>query len=171
MVGAVWGYLEGIARSAGLSLEETGAALSLGLMVSLFGCVAAAALGVRYGRVVPLVVTAGAQLTCLYLLTRLQNYPNPVLAFYAINAVFQIFWGFIIAYFIIIFNDVDPTGRFVAFYGTSSHATLALGPYIGALLIVGNDHTSLLWFGFAALALCYVSFLTAVWTGGPAHAT
>ena len=37
MIGAVWGYLEGIARAAGLSLEQTGTALSGGLVVSLLG--------------------------------------------------------------------------------------------------------------------------------------
>jgi hypothetical protein len=50
MIGAVWGYLEGIARAAGLSLEQTGTALSRGLVVSLLGSGAAAWLGLRFGR-------------------------------------------------------------------------------------------------------------------------
>jgi hypothetical protein len=51
-----------------------------------------------------------------------------LVAFYVINAVFQIVWSFVIAYFIIIFNDVDASGRFVAVYGTATHLTLAVGP-------------------------------------------
>jgi len=165
MVGAVWGYLEGIAREAGLSLDETGAALSIGLVVSLVGSAAAALSGLRFGRVWPLVITALFQVGSLYLLTRLGEYTHPVLAFYLINAVFQIFWSYVIAYFILIFNDVDASGRFVAFYGTAMHSTLAVGPYVGALLFVNGRHAPLLWFGIITVIACYTSFLLAVWLG------
>jgi predicted MFS family arabinose efflux permease len=162
MIGAVWGYLEGVAREAGLTLDQTGEALSVGLIVSLLGSGAAAVTGLRFGRAGPLVVTAVFQIGSLYLLTCLGHFANPVLAFYVINAVFQIFWSYIIAYFIIIFNDVDPTGRFVSFYGTATHVALAIGPGVGALLIAGGRHEPVLWFGIASVALCYVSFLAAV---------
>src|SRR5579863_2467503 len=88
MIGAVWGYLEGVARASGLTLAQTGEALSLGLVVSLVGSVAATVLGVRFGRAWPLMVTAVFQTASLYLLTRLGDYANPVLPFYLINAVF-----------------------------------------------------------------------------------
>jgi predicted MFS family arabinose efflux permease len=165
MIGAVWGYLEGVAREAGLSLKQTGEALSLGLVVSLVGSAAATLIGTRFGRTWPLIVTAAFQIGSLFLLTRLGAYANPVLAFYVINAVFQIFWSYVIAYFIIIFNDVDASGRFVAFYGTAGHLTLAAGPYVGAVLIAGGGHGPLLWFGVITVALCYASFLTAVALG------
>ena len=57
MIGAVWGCLEGIAREAGLSLEQTGTALSMGLVVSLLGSGAATWLGLRFGRAAPLLVS------------------------------------------------------------------------------------------------------------------
>jgi len=165
MIGAVWGYLEGIAREAGLSLEQTGTALGAGYAVSLLGSGAAAWFGLRFGRSRPLIVSAFVQVTSLALLTRLGHYADPVVAFYVINAVFQIVWSFVIAYFIIIFNDVDASGRFVAVYGTATHLTLAVGPYIGALLIVGSHYTPLLWFGIIAVSACYACFLAAVWLG------
>ena len=163
MIGAVWGYLEGVARDAGLSLAQTGEALSIGLIVSLIGSFASAWIGVRFGRALPLIVTAIFQIGCLYLLTRLSHYQSPVVAFYVINTVFQIFWSYVIAYFIIVFNDVDPSGRFVAFYGTACHSALAVGPYVGALLIVKGRYTPLMWFGIVALLVCYGCFLGAVW--------
>lgn len=161
MIGAVWGYLEGVARGAGLTLEQTGSALSAGLMLSLAGSAAATLMGVRFGRVLPLLVTAVFQTGALLLLTRLGHYSAPVAAFFWINTVFQIFWSYVIPYFIIIFNDVDPSGRFVAFYGTASHLMLAVGPYVGALLIENGGYALLLWFGVAATALCYASFIGA----------
>jgi predicted MFS family arabinose efflux permease len=161
MIGAVWGYLEGVARSAGLTLEQTGGALSAGLVVSLAGSAAAALVGVRFGRVLPLLVTALFQVGALLFLTRLGHFARPAPAFFWINTVFQIFWSYVIAYFIVIFNDVDASGRFVAFYGTASHLMLAVGPYVGALLIEEGGYTLLLWFGVVATTFCYASFVAA----------
>ena len=165
MIGAVWGYLEGIAREAGLSLEQTGTALSTGLVVSLLGSGAATWLGLRFGRAGPLMVSAAAQVASLALLTRLTHYSDPVAAFFVVNFAFQIVWSYVIAYFIIIFNDVDASGRFVAVYGTASHFALAIGPYVGALLIVNGHFTALLWFGMVSVSACYACFLAAVWLG------
>ncbi len=162
MIGAVWGYLEGIAREAGMSLEQTGTALSVGLVVSLLGSGAAAWLGLRFGRARPLILSAVVQVISLGLLTRLSHYADPVTAFFVINAVFQIMWSYIVPYFIIIFNDVDASGRFVAVYGTASHLTLAVGPYVGGLLIANRPYSPLLWFGIIAVSACYVCFLAAI---------
>jgi predicted MFS family arabinose efflux permease len=170
MIGAVWGYLEGVARGAGLTLEQTGGALSAGLILSLAGSAAAALIGVRFGRVLPLIVTALFQIGALLLLTRLGHYARPATAFFWINTVFQIFWSYVIAYFIVIFNDVDATGRFVAFYGTATHLMLAVGPYVGALLIEGGGYTLLLWFGVIATTLCYASFVAAARLSRPRQA-
>ena len=92
--------------------------------------------------------------------------PGPRPPFFWINTVFQIFWSYVIAYFIIIFNDVDASGRFVAFYGTATHLMLAVGPYVGALLIADGGYTLLLWFGVVATTLCYASFVTSARLSG-----
>ena len=170
MIGAVWGYLEGVARGAGLSLEQTGGALSAGLVISLAGSVAAALIGVRFGRILPLAVTAVFQVGSLLLLTRLGHYARAAAAFFWINTVFQIFWSYVIAYFIVIFNDVDASGRFVAFYGTTTHLMLAVGPYLGALLIEDGGYALLLWFGVVATTICYASFVISALLTGRQHA-
>lgn len=165
MIGAVWGYLEGIARQAGLTLAQTGQALSLGLVISLLGAGAATIIGLRLGRAVPLILSAIVQVTALYLLTRLHDFSNAVWAFYVINAVFQIMWSYIIPYFIIMFNEVEPTGRFVALYGMVTHLTLAAGPYVGVFFIVNGHYNPLLWLGITLILLCYSAFLLAAWIG------
>jgi predicted MFS family arabinose efflux permease len=165
MIGGVWGYLEGIAREAGLSLTETGSALSLGLVVSLLGAGAATYIGLRAGRAIPLLVSGTVQIGALYLLTRLDRFGNAVLAFYVINAVFQIMWSYIIPYFMVMFGEVEPSGRFVSMYGMVTHLTLAIGPYAGAFFIVGGNYDRLLWAGIALTAMCYAAFLLAVWLG------
>jgi predicted MFS family arabinose efflux permease len=162
MIGGVWGYLEGIARAAGLTLRETGEALSIGLVISLVGPAIAAWLGLRLGRTFPLLVTAVVQVASLYFLIQLNAFSDVVIAFYIVNTIFQLFWNYIIAYFIIIFNDIDASGRFVALYGMASHLTLAIGPYLGAFLIQDGGYAALLWFGIGAVVICFGSFLAAV---------
>jgi MFS family permease len=165
MIGGVWGYLEAIAREAGLTLRETGPALSAGLVVSLVGAILAAVLGLRWGRAIPLALSGIAQIVALYLLTRLEHFGNVLLAFYVINAVFQVAWSYVVPYFIVMFSEVEPSGRFVTLYGMAMHLTLAIGPYTGALFISHGHHDPLLWFGLALAVLCYVSFLAAVRVG------
>jgi MFS transporter, DHA1 family, inner membrane transport protein len=165
MIGGVWGYLEGIAREAGLTLIQTGQALSSGLVISLAGAGLAAYLGLRLGRAIPLLLSAVIQITSLYLLTHLQNFSHPVLAFYLINAVFQIMWSYIIPYFMIMFAEVEPTGRFVSMYGMVTHLTLAIGPYAGAFFIVNGHHNALIRAGIGLVVLCYGAFLIAVRLG------
>ncbi len=162
MIGGVWGYLEGIARAAGLTLGETGAALSIGLVISLVGPAIAAWLGLRLGRTLPLMVTAIVQVASLYFLIQLKHFSDVVVAFFIVNTIFQLFWNYIIAYFIIIFNDIDVSGRFVALYGMAAHLTLAIGPYLGAFLIRDGGYGALLWFGIGAVVICFGSFLSAV---------
>ena len=85
---------------------------------------------------------------------------------YAIDAV-RLTWR--LSYFIITFNDVDATGRFVAVYGTASHMALAVGPYVGGLLIVDRSYTPLLWSGVIAVSACYACFLAAIGLGRAAR--
>jgi MFS family permease len=162
MIGGVWAYLEGIARAAGLSLRETGSALSIGLVISLAGPAIAAWLGLRLGRALPLLVTGIGQIVSLYLLIHLQYFVNVAAAFFIVNAVFQLLWNYIIAYLITIFNDIDESGRFVALYGMASHLTLAIGPYVGAILVLDGEYSALLWCGIGATVLCFGFFLLAV---------
>ena len=151
MIGAVWGYLEGIARGELVAAADR-YGVEWGLVVSLLGSSAAAWLGLRFGRVRPLMVSALVQVISLALLIRLSHYADPVAAFFVINAVFQIMWSYVVSYFIITFNDVDATGRFVAVYGTASHMALAVGPYVGGLLIADRSYKPLLWFGVIAVS-------------------
>ncbi len=162
-VGAVWGYLERIALEAGMTLAEVGATLSLGYIISLAGSFGAAWMGTRYGRAWPMIVTGAVQLFMLFLFTRLDHYDDALGAFLVINAIFQFFWSFIIAYQVVIFNDTDHDGRFIPLYGTAMHIALAIGPFAGAFMIDGDSYRPILWFGMVTLSACYLMFLGSIW--------
>ncbi len=165
MIGGVWGYLEGVARAAGMTLAQTGEALSVGLIISLAGAGLAAGVGLRLGRAGPLLLSALVQAGSLYLLLRLGDFKSPVLAFFVINAAFQIAWSYVVPYFMVMFAELDPTGRFIALYGTVTHLTLAIGPYVGAFLVAAGGFKALLRAGIVLVAVCYGAFLCAAWLG------
>ena len=162
-IGAVWGYLERIALEAGMTLAEVGATLSLGYIISLAGSFGAAWMGTRYGRAWHMIVIGAVQLFMLFLFTRLDHYDDALGAFLVINAIFQFFWSFIIAYQVVIFNDADHDGRFIPLYGTAMHIALAIGPFAGAFMIDGDSYRPILWFGMVTLSACYLMFLGSIW--------
>ena len=162
-VGAVWAFLERIARDAGLDSEQVSWSLGMGYLISLLGSGAAAWLGMRLGTAKPMLVSGVVQITMLFLFTRLDQYQSAYSAFFAINAVFQFFWSYIIAYQIVVFSRIDRTGQFVAFYGTSMHLALAIGPFIGAMLVKGGNYSSVLSFGMVTLAFCYTCYLLTIY--------
>lgn len=168
-IGAVWGYLERIAMETGLALEEVGASLSLGYVISLLGSVAAAWLGVRFGRAVPMLVTGGVQIAMLFVFTRMFGVSDPGMVFFLANAVFQFFWSYIVSYQMVIFAEADRDRRFMPLYGTAVHVALAIGPFAGAFLIDEGSYRPVLWFGIAVLAACYASFLASIHLTRKAH--
>jgi len=162
-IGMVWAYLERVVRAAGMSSQEVALSLGVGYLISIAGSLAAAWLGSRLGRALPMLVAGSVQIAMLVLFSRLQSFDDVAAAFFAINIVFQFFWSYIIAYQIVIYSDVDRSGRFVATYGTSMHLALAVGPYAGSRLVAGTDYTAVLDAGVWTLALCYGCFLLAVY--------
>ncbi len=162
-IGMVWAYLERVARAAGMSSQEVAVSLGVGYLISLSGSLAAAWLGCRLGRALPMLVAGSAQIAMLVLFANLERFDDVARAFLVINIVFQFFWSYIIAYQIVIYSDADRSGRFVATYGTSMHLALAFGPYAGSKLVAGTDYTPVLDAGVVTLALCYGCFLLAVY--------
>lgn len=161
-IGMVWAYLERVARAAGMSSHEVAASLGIGYLISLFGSLSAAWLGCRLGRALPMLVAGSLQVAMLVLFSNLEMFGNVPRAFFLINIVFQFFWSYIIAYQIIIYSEVDESGRFVATYGTSMHLALAIGPYAGSKLVAAQDYTPVLDAGVLTLAICYTCFLVAI---------
>jgi predicted MFS family arabinose efflux permease len=161
-VGAVWGYLERVAVNAGLEGRQASTAVSVGFLLSLIGSALAAWQGIRLGRIVPLLISGACQCAALVAIARLSASSDPVTVFFIAGAVFQIAWCYVISYQIIVFNDVDPTGRFLPFYGTTYHGAMAAGPYLGALAVIGGRYAPLLEYGSFALAVSYALFLSSV---------
>jgi MFS family permease len=161
-VGAVWGYLERVAVDSGLEPRQASTAVSVGFLLSLTGSALAAWQGLRLGRIIPMAISGILQCAALVIIARLSDVSDPRIMFFIASAVFQIAWCYVVSYQIIVFNDVDPTGRFLPFYGTTYHGAMAAGPYVGALVVVGGRYSALLMYGGLTLAVSYALFLLSI---------
>jgi MFS family permease len=161
-VGAVWGYLERVAVDTGLEARQASTAVSIGFLLSLIGSALAAWQGIRLGRAAPMLISGLFQCAALVTIAQLSSVSQPAVVFFIASAVFQIAWCYVVSYQIVVFNDVDPTGRFLPFYGTTYHGAMAVGPYIGALVAMGGRYTPLLKCGALTLAMSYALFLLSI---------
>jgi MFS transporter, UMF2 family, putative MFS family transporter protein len=163
MGGAVWGYLAEIAQELGLTLRQTSAALSTGLLVALIGSLTAAKLSLRWGTAIPVLLAAVVQIAALWGIHASRSFTAVTFVFFLFNFMFQFAWNFVVGYFVTIFASLDSRGRFVSLFGSAMHAGLAAGPLVGALWIGSEgSHLKALNFGLCALAGCYAAILGAI---------
>lgn len=150
--GGVWGYLERLGVSAGLSMTEVGYVLGLGFAISAVGSLLSGAFVARFGRTAALWLTVAIQLPCLFALSQLTAGPA-WLIYAAATIVYQIFWSFVVPVMMGIFNDVDPSGRLIVFCLSAFKVGLMLGPPIAALTISSFSLTAVLPLGAVAIVL------------------
>lgn len=130
-IGALWGFSERIASSAGISSDLVGTAM---LITSLFGVITALAvalIGDRTGKTLPLVIgllTQGAGAVML-------SYSNTYAVYFAGLALFQIGWYLHFPYFVAIAAMLDAYGRLIAvFYGIFL-LSISFGPGLAGLFV------------------------------------
>ena len=150
--GGVWGYLERLGVSAGLTMAEVGYVLGLGFAISAVGSMLSGTFVGKYGRSAALWLTVAIQLPCLLALGLLSSGPA-WLIYAAATIVYQIFWSFVVPVMMGIFNDVDPSGRLIVFCLSAFKVGLMLGPPIAALTISTFSLTAVLPLGAAAIVL------------------
>lgn len=150
--GGVWGYLERLGVSAGLTMAEVGYVLGLGFAISAVGSLLSGAFVAKFGRTAALWLTVAIQLPCLLALSQLTAGPA-WLIYAAATIVYQIFWSFVVPVMMGIFNDVDPSGRLIVFCLSAFKVGLMLGPPIAALAISTFSLTAVLPLGAVAIVL------------------
>ena len=160
-LGGFWTYIAPIGMDIGdLTQQQTGAALSLGLIGGLLGAYAAAALNIRLGRALPLIFSAGAQLVAIALLYDGFSYYGYVFA----TALFSLGWYMYVPYQFGLLAAFDRDGRPLVLL----NAIAGLGSGVGPAIVAG-----LLSDGFAVvfqvtalfLALSLVFMLGALFAG------
>jgi len=127
----IWTYIERIGDAAGISAETIGTALAAGAFAGLIGALTAAGIASKFGRAIPLTLTAVLQAVAIVLM---RDHPQ-VAAFFLASALFQFFWNFGIPYQMGVMSRADPAGRYVVLVTAVTGIGFTVGPLLGAALM------------------------------------
>lgn len=160
--GASWTYIERIGVTAGFTHAEVAKGLSIATVGGMAGAVAAWTLGVRQGRVLPLLVTLVFQLIALCLLV---FFLRSFWAYAAALAIYGFFVNFATSYQIGIALQADRTGRGGVVFLLMLKAGVVIGPLAAAALVrafgfKGPLVLAAVFFALSFLVTCAVSWLS-----------
>ena len=151
-VGCIWAYIERIGSSTGFTPTELGNALALGVSAGIFGALAAATQGERFGRLSPLLLaTIATVISVAFLL------PGTGLrTFVAALALYNLAWNYSLTYQYAVVSAADASGRCVAVAPAFHAAGAAVGPAVAATLVQGQGFVAV---SFLAAASVVISML------------
>jgi predicted MFS family arabinose efflux permease len=137
---ALYAYMERIGNASGLSLQFIGFTLGLANLTGFVGASLVAWLGTRFGRLLPLVLSTGIQLACLWVLSGVVGSSGYLISI----AMVSLAWNIINPIQIGILAGVDTSGRALALASTVIGVGLAAGPALGAAVLHGTDYSGVL---------------------------
>lgn len=122
--GAIWAFSERIGIGVGLSQKEVGLALGVTTLAGLAGGVAAAALGTRKGRAIPLALGLGANVVATWMVV----FAGSVALYLWGLLAWGIAFYFALPFLLGTAAALDRLGRWAAAAGGVSAVGIALGP-------------------------------------------
>lgn len=160
-LGGFWTYIAPIGiEVGGLTQQQTGTALSLGLVGGLVGSYGAAALNIRIGRALPLIFAGSAQLIALAMLYGEFTY----MVFVGAAALFSLGWYMYVPYQFGLLAAFDRDGRPMVLLNAVAGLGSGLGPALVAGLLT-DGYRPVFQITALFLALSVVSQLAAVFFG------
>jgi DHA1 family inner membrane transport protein len=156
--GAFWTFVEQVATDKGVPTGTAEMAVSFGELTGLLGCVVAAWLGNRLGRLKPIVVaTAGMIVSAV-----VYQLCNGAVGLAAFLAIFYGFWNYGTVYQMSFVTELDASGRTAVAMPAAQVFGLSFGPYVAGRLIIGHGDgavtASTIVFALFGLALYLVCF-------------
>ncbi|MCR8923211.1 MFS transporter [Dasania sp. GY-MA-18] len=146
---AVWSYVERIAVSAGFSSALIGYSLSIASLAGIAGGVAATLLGVRLGRVLPIVIALGSAVVGVLLLKLDFSH-----LLYTVSACLFLFgWNLMLPFFMGAIAAADSSSRVLALANAAIGVGLMLGPGVGGLFLSEADYANLTTAGISLIVI------------------
>lgn len=154
--GEAWAFMERIADAAGLPGETIGAGLALSNIGGIVGALIAAVVNIRFGRALPIIISAIISIAGLLVLLGEIN----GLRFGLATILYLFAWNLTQPYFSGIMAELDPKGRVVVMMGAVQTAGLGLGPGIVGSMIQGGDFSVVSYFGIGLILLSLITVLS-----------
>ena len=133
-LGGFWTYIAPIGLAAGLSEQETGRAISLGLFGGLAGAFVAAQLNIRLGRLLPVIFAVTTQFTALYILFSGFDFTVYMLA----AGLFMFGWYMFFPYQLGTLAALDRDGRPMILANAVAGLGSGVGPLIVSMFLVDD---------------------------------
>jgi predicted MFS family arabinose efflux permease len=143
----MWAFVERLGNAGGFDPETVGVLLSVSLLFAVSGSLVAAALGYRFGNVLPFAAGCGVFFCALLLLTRAGEF-----TFYAIGACSLTFSvGMGLPFAVARVAELDLEGRYVVLTVPAIGIGAMLGPSIAGALAAGESLSPILAFSGACV--------------------
>jgi hypothetical protein len=138
--GAIWAYLELLGQKGGVARQAVANGLSIATLTGVLGPIAAAFVGPRYGRTLPLTIGLGIGLLALYLF----SLPGGGLRFGIAASLFNVAWNLNVPYQTASIAAVDGSMQVVALTASAALAGMSIGPLLAAATLGNAGYDGLL---------------------------
>lgn len=163
--GAVWSYLERIGAAHDVPMKVIGGALAASALAGVVGAGIATVLCDRYGRLLPITLGLIVQAASMVMLAT----ETTISSFVVAVMMFNFSWNLCQPYYSAIMAELDPAGRVVVLMGSIQTVGVAVGPFIGALLLLSGGLERISYLGLICLAGAFAStvVLLSLWKKSP----
>ncbi len=146
---SVFSFAERLGVEAGFAAQDIGDSLGVSALVGLGGAVLGAALSTRFGRFLPIVVAALAQLVAF----ALWSPQIDLLTFTVLLSVIQFFWNLPLGYHFGVLISEDRHHRFVLLVPFIQAVGISIGPFLGGFALELSGYRGLVYLAAGSLVL------------------
>lgn len=155
-VGGIWPYLGELGRSAGMDISSLSNAFARSQVWGAVGALVPMLLGLRFGRMMPLMISLTLSTGCLIALITM---PDIREVFPTVVQIFMFAWMMFFPYLMGLSARIDAIGRLPALIFMVQGVGFAAGPAICAHLIAWGGYDAMVGFGALGFALAMLLLL------------
>lgn len=149
-LGGLWAFMERIGTVAQFTQESIGGALAVAVLIGGAGALAAAFIGSRLGRTMPIAASLVLQLLACFLFATRSDWYSYVAAI----AIFSFAWNLCLPFLMGAIATADASGRFMVLIPAAQAGGYAVGPLLVALFLMGDRYTVAAWISMSVFVLC-----------------
>ena len=144
--------VERLGADSGFSAQEIGNALTIAVLIGLAGALLGAVLSVRFGRLLPILISGAAHLVCFFLLIP----PIDLVEYTLIVGAIQFFWNLPLGYQVGTVVSEDQHHRYVLLVPFIQALGISTGPFLGGVAMHYGSYPGLVTLASVALVLYLV---------------
>ena len=151
----IWAYIEPIGQSFGVSGQEIGNALGLAAFAGMAGAATVLVIGSTISRAFLMSLGIGLSVIAVILLSGASGFLLYLLA----ASIFNFAWNFTFPYLMGVISLFDDSGEVAVLSLVAQLFGLALGPFIGALVVSDNEFGPLLSLSILVYCVSFAIFI------------